>query len=222
MSVIHGVAADKVGSGNMFTAFEISLAVQAELKTRGIFDYNLHRHRHIKEDVHGVLETYILNGSYNRVLQDVGATDPAYVYHPAGSDPQMYVPMPRKDSPATPATAPDPTTNQPTSPASPASYDDGRKPDERGSVTVSAAALRDAGLIPGDIAYVFQDQFQGRAALFVSKNLPSGNVVAPITTYTVNGSGNVRITKFVFEYVNMVAQLYDFEVNGDQVVVLPK
>ena len=55
-SVIDSIVDSKVQSGELFTAFDVSLEVQRDLKASGSFHSDNHRHRNIKNDVHKKLK----------------------------------------------------------------------------------------------------------------------------------------------------------------------
>jgi len=222
-SLIADMVGKKVANGEMFTAFDVTLEVQKELKVQGQFDATLHRHSHLKNDVHDVINSNlnVAGGNYFRSLQDVGAPTLAYVYYPLGGTPANYVPLKRKDDPVVsidPFTITIPATpyvsnNDPftiTIPSLPDSsdggdgVDNGRTPDARGTVCVSSALMRYAGFQCHDTAYVFQEGNR----LVVAKVVPNG--VTPLTTYTVDQYCNVRITKAILDYAGL-GPTYDFE-----------
>lgn len=105
-SVIEDVVTQKVTNSEMFTAFDVTVAVQNRLKTAGSFDPAQHRHRNLRNDVHSAVDrittslAQVGQNAYDRQLQDVGAPEQAYVYYRVGSDPANYVPMTRNDKPA--------------------------------------------------------------------------------------------------------------------------
>jgi hypothetical protein len=227
LSTIEEVVRSKVQNNELFTAFDVTLAVQTALKGNGTFDANVHRHRHLKEDVHNVVETYVSGGQYQRNLQSVGAPTPAFVYYPTGGDPSKYVPLARNDGPAvTPANDPytitvPKTSASATAVASPATtYNPtannvgdgldnvGRSPDARGTLTVPSYLLRAAGFGFNDQAYVYADGNR----LVVSKQQPPSPTTS--TAYTVDHSCNVRITKAVLEYAGL-SQVASFDFDGD-------
>jgi hypothetical protein len=98
-SVIDSIVDFKVQSGELFTAFDVSLEVQCNLKASGAFHSDNHRHRNIKNDVHKSIDRYLGNAQYERQLCDVGASTDAFVYYPQGCDPSSYVPLTRNDAP---------------------------------------------------------------------------------------------------------------------------
>jgi hypothetical protein len=92
--LIHEVVTQRVQGDEMFTAFEISLAVQESARERGL---PVERHRDMRGTIHEEMTTLLSGGLYQRSLQNVGAPEPAYVYYPQGGDPTQYVPLSRRD-----------------------------------------------------------------------------------------------------------------------------
>jgi len=236
LSTIEEVVRSKVQSSEMFTAFDVTLAVQAALKANGSFDANEHRHRHLKNDVHNIVESFVSGGQYSRNLQNVGAPTNAFVYYPNGGDPATYVPIARNDGAAPVAndpytiTVPARAPIQPLQVAaavaaqiSPVPQTDndgdgldnvGRTPDARGSIIVPSYLLRSVNFVFNDSAYVRADG----NTLVVSHVTPTDG--STYTTYTVDHSCNVRITKAVLEYAGLSnAASFDFERVGDTIVV---
>jgi hypothetical protein len=94
--IIHQIVQQRIQGDEMFTAFEISLAVQEACREKQL---PVERHREMRGTIHDTLHTYLDNGLYQRSLQNVGAPEPAYVYYPQGGDPTKYVPLSRRDTP---------------------------------------------------------------------------------------------------------------------------
>lgn len=231
LSLIKEVAEQKVRNKELFTAFDVTLASQACLKKKGIFDYTCHRHQHLKDDVHKVVESHVASGEYSRNLQDVGAPSKAFVYFPAGGDPSTYVPLTRTDSPApvsndpytinvpgvgqahavasvVPTNTPDSNTGD--------GLDYGRTPDARGCLTVPANLLRAAGFQHNDSAFVVSGQdAAGKPQLTVTKDSSLNHRAV----YTVDIDCRVRITKSVLDYAGFASQTYDFVGDSDKVYV---
>ena len=226
---IQDVTTDWVNDGRMFTAFEVSLEVQKRVRAEG---GQPERHRHMKTAIHQEMDQYLQTGLYGQNLQDVGAPDPAFVYHPPGEDPANYTPLSRKDdqqkpTPATPA-QPQPVAASSTPNIGLAAVDDdddgdqtdsvGRKPDQRGTLTVPNYMLRAAGFQPKDVAYVTRRNDSGTDVLVLSKRATT----QPVTTYTVDYASNVRVTAKVLGECNIGGPgvvTYDFDGTSDEVVV---
>jgi hypothetical protein len=85
--LMEAVAAEvekKVDAGDMFTALDVSRAVQAQ----GFWA----RHRHMKEAVHELFEEGCMGPEYRRTLCDVGGDHgPAWVYHAVHHHPAYYL-----------------------------------------------------------------------------------------------------------------------------------
>lgn len=235
---IQNVVNQKVQANLMFTAFDVTVDVQQLLKNAGQFNLQLHRHSHLKNDVHDAINQHVSSGVYSRSLQDVGAATPAFVYYPVGSNPATYVPQVRKNAvsapQSSPFTIPIPAsvaaaviTIPPLNPSIPQTdsgndgdgTDTGRKPDGRGTLCVSAFLLRSVGFSPLDTAYVWHEgrPSQNDEFLVVSKQPPSG-LQMNSTKYTVDHNCNVRITKAVLSFLGPVGQFFDFTVEPNNTV----
>lgn len=242
--VIESVVQNKVQNNEMFTAFDITVLAQEQLKQNGTFVYSSHRHRALRDDVHAII-TRNTNGSYDRVLQDVGAPQDAFVYFPIGTDPSNYVPLQRKDDPAA-AVVPSanpftisitsvPVAN-PTVLSQPSVVADSVlvvdpvvdaktcNADQRGTVCVSKVLIENAGMNPGDIAiaYAGKDDLNRDAVILVGRKNAAAVIANALATYTVDSHGNVRVNQGVFSTTNMVAANYDCEGNSTQVFIRPR
>jgi hypothetical protein len=228
LGLIQEVVDQKVNRNEMFTAFDVSLAVKELAQQRGIAS---ERHRHMKNAIHQELEQYTQSGVYSRQLHNVGAATPAFLYYPAGADPSQYVPRQ--------ASAPQASAPQASAPPSVAAAvasqstmglsslngdandgdqsDKGRKPDARGTLTVPNFLLRAAGFAPKDVAYVMHRDDNGTPVLVLSKR----PLASPLTTYTVDYASNVRITATTLSSAGIggTNETYDFCGTGDEVVV---
>ena len=94
--IIREKVAEFVQEERLFTAYDISKAVQAELKSQGL---PFERHRDLKGDIHQEVSIALATGDYVQTLHDVGAPTRAFLYLPQGADPNDYVPQDRKDTP---------------------------------------------------------------------------------------------------------------------------
>jgi hypothetical protein len=225
----------------LFTAYDISKAVQAELKSQ---DLPFERHRDLKGDIHQEVSACLATGNYVQTLHDVGAPTRAFLYLPQDADPNDYVPQDRKDTPkadagasqtqAVAGTAAKPfasqddddkgsglrrtivgVTDQKSDDDEGDEVDSGRKPDARGTVCVPNHVLRAAGFGHRDVVYVTNDN--GNVKLV--KQLGTND--QKLATYTVDYSNNVRITAKTLEKsgVGNAPNGYDFRRDGDKVVV---
>jgi len=232
--LIFDIVTERVNGGEMFTAYDITLAVQDRLKKDNAFDPTQHRHRHLRNDVHREISTYLTSNVYNRTLQDVGAPTPAFVYHPPGSDPSTYTPRLQHDTPQ-PATPSQVAYTPPTSPVASQfnslSTDDegdaqdttGRTPDARGTLTVPVPVLAAAGINPLETVYASPTQYNSKDAVALSKQpfVGATGPVDPATTYTVDSHGNVRITQHTLQKCNINGggKTYDFRADGSVVYI---
>jgi hypothetical protein len=92
--LIYQIVQQRVQGDEMFTAFEISLAVQESAREQ---HQPVERHREMRGTIHQTLQTFVDSGVYQKELRDVGARDRAYVYFPTGSDVSNYMPLTRHD-----------------------------------------------------------------------------------------------------------------------------
>jgi hypothetical protein len=210
---IQQVAIDKAANNEMFTAFDVSRAVQ----NMG----HKERHNNMKEHVHDVFATGQLPG-YSRTLVVVEQGKPeAWVYHPQGVDPNTYTPtyqpLPNNIAPhITPGAfyQGNPSTGNPslssvtfqTSPRVKGKH----KPDQRGAVTVPAALITKIGAKAGDKLAVDPKG----TTLVISKNLPG--------RYTVNTSNNIRIKRKVWSQICDGSGEFEFEEKNGEIVVTHK
>lgn len=205
----------------LFTALDISKEVQERLKADGQFDFQSHRHKAIKNDIHRQLRTYVDNGLYHQELQDVGAPTKAFVYYPDGGDPNSYVSIARKDSQVTPSSATvdstvgTPVVNQSTSDDDEGDEkDSGRTPDARGTLCVPAILLRASGFAFRDVAYLSRNG--NDSVLILSKQVPAG--ATSLSHYTVDHSNNVRVTKANLDHIDQ-GNGFDFECVNDRILI---
>lgn len=230
LSLIEDVASEKVSSNELFTAFDVSIAVRNRATASSL---SPPRHREIKNDVHRVLDTHLQNGNYKRDLRDVGAPTPAFVYYPVGSDPSTYV-SGVNGAVAAPVVsavvnAPVSSVNTPLNTPVQSTVDDddgdgkdvGRGCDARGSLCVPTFMLRQVGLKPDDSAVVSMENINNSVRILVGKDVPAS--ATQLTSYTVDYHGNVRITQTplsaAFGSDANNNPKYDFEVVGDKVLV---
>jgi len=240
--LIQEVADELVNDDKAFTAFEVSLEVQKRAKKNGLPH---ERHREMKNTTHRTLQQFVDNGVYEQTLADVGAPTRAFLYHPPGFDVSSYVPLERRDKPQTqpPQTAASSAGNSSAGTSSPGLsttgvtavvFDDsdegdeqdtsgthaagGKTGDARGTVAVSAQVLRSAGFNKDDVVYACASTKDGSKVLVLTKQVLAG--LSKQTSYTVDHGNNIRITEFTLKKAGLdTSNGYDFERDGDQVVV---
>lgn len=205
---IDSVISQKVQAGELFTAFDISNAVKVMLRNLGTFNGSIHRHKVMRDDVNLALN-YVMGDfnsfNYIRTLCDVSSTEKAFVYHPANVSASTYVgagianPVPVAN---TQSANPSFITNSNTLVItnSPVSTSDAKMPDARGTLCVPSQLLKDAGFSAYGAAYVYKQ---------VDCLLISPNVLPAVSNYdayyTVDHSGNVRITKYTLEKCGLIS-----------------
>jgi hypothetical protein len=233
LDTIREVVTEYVDSDRMFTVFDISLEVKQRARAKGDV---VERHRHMKNTIHMEVDQYLQNSLYERQLLDVGAPSKAFVYYPEGKDPATYEPKKRLDAPQ--ATAQAPGAVSPAPPVAPPlpqsaptgtqtldddededegdAKDSGHKADGRGTLAVPCYLVRAAKFNPQEKAYIYAEDRNGDKVVVVSKQKPG---VSPVTAYTVDKYHNVRITKGQLVAGGVGASTYDFELDGDDVIV---
>lgn len=193
---IENVVTEKVNSGEMFTAYDVSKEVQQLLKDNG---HPFERHNQLKDRVHEEMQTYLQDDKYRRNLQDVGAPSQAFVYYPVGGDPAMYLSTaPSKPTPSSPTSTSTPTTKKQADDVGD-TKDHGRKTDSRGTLTVPVQIVAAAGFNNLETAYATPTTHNGKLALALSKSPirdDYASLIDHVTTYTVDSHGNIRITGF--------------------------
>lgn len=202
---IDSVISQKVQAGELFTAFDISNAVKVMLRNLGTFNGSIHRHKVMRDDVNLALN-YVMGDfnsfNYIRTLCDVSSTEKAFVYHPANVSASTYVgagianPVPVSPSVNTNTINAQATTTSVVN----NSTSDVKMPDARGTLCVPSQLLKDAGFSTYGAAYVYKQ---------VDCLLISPNVLPAVSNYdayyTVDHSGNVRITKYTLEKCGLIS-----------------
>lgn len=216
MTLIQSVVSEKVGSNAMFTAYDVSVEVQKRASLQGL---PVERHADMKRDIHNAMQQI---SGYEKSLVDVGAATRAFLYHPQGTNPLTYVPMPRNDSPVSPhaVVQPDgvipvsltstPSDNSvlPTDSASTNAgpvvsnvvavattqpqSNGGTPTDNRGRLCVPNHMLRALGFQPKDTAQMSLKTDASGNYISVSKTLDI--LAAPLALYVVDKDVNIRIT----------------------------
>ncbi len=219
MTVIESVLTDKIGKQEMFTAHDITRACRQQVGPKQRIDHN-----DVKTEVHGMFVRNELNG-YTRSLANlpnVSGPQP-FVYHPFGADTSTYGGQAIQAI----ATTPNSTIVVPSS-IGPATNDDGDdgvnitgdgsyKVDSRQTLCVPKRLLEAVGLKTGDEAYVSADKLAG--SVVVTKATPDQSVLSPLSTYTVDKYGNVRVTQYTLMNGGVGGKLYDITGDSDKVSI---
>jgi hypothetical protein len=219
--VITHVVREFTSAGRMFTAFEISLAV----KDRGIEE----RHRNMRDTVHEVIFEAGCPLGYTRTLRDVGAPDPAWVYHLPEDNPYRYQPLRRYDTANTsadlqadeplvlPAGIRNPIKLHARS-CEPAQVPPGAYgTDQRGRLCVPVTLLVRLGVSAGQQVQVRSNRDEGKLHLTRPVFLQPHDAD---TTYTAEPDGNVRITQGTLEKAGINhLPCYKIEGNASQITV---
>ncbi len=212
VATIQQATLDKVAANEMFTAFDVSRTVQ----TLG----HRERHNNMKHVVHELFESGGIS-TYDRTLVTVEPGKPeAWVYHPAGTDPNQYKPVFQPlPSTLTPAgfygNSGAPTPTKPTlSSVSFAPPQGGPKGiDQRGALLVPAKLVQQIGGKPGDQLDVVKEN----DTLVISTDGVAGR------KYTVNGSSNIRMRRRTWSpIVSGSNGDFSFEERGGKIIVTHK
>jgi hypothetical protein len=192
-------------SGAVFTAFDITLAVQKV----GINKLHAEIRNDIKRIVKSMMGTYGYTRTFS-TLPGIGAQ--AYIFHLPGADLNTFAPS----IPYTvlPAAAPVALLAAPANVTS--SLCIVRQPDKRETVSIPAELIRSAGFMPGNKAKLFYDE-QAQALRIEHDNVC--NNVEPLITYTVDQRYNVRITKATFHKAQLVASAYNISLGGQSISI---
>ena len=216
IDLIAEVVAAKTTNGEMFTAYDVSKEVQDKAKAAQL---PFVRHNHMKGTVHDTVAPHVDSGDYEKDQQhDVGATTPAILYYPAGSDPNDYVsthaaaaPAPSSGAPASSVAAslgvvqPDPDTDDDDEDDDDSDDGDGSTtaqnipPDQRGRVCAPNSMTHALGWKQGDTIHVDVGTFRKKPCLILSKTPRGTNVV----DYTVDKNDNVRVHDHALAQINL-------------------
>ena len=212
LQVIEQKTQEKIGNGEMFTAYDITRAVRAQVgRSTNV------AHQEVKQEVHGLFASGQFGVDYTRNLANLAGVNPQpWIYHRTTDDPTNYVSIlgvanaPAADpasltgiSPPQDADALDDAINK--------QSDGAFNVDGRGTLCLPASLVRQAGLTALDEAYVAQDLVNN--AVVLSKNeQPS---LTQLAKYTVDKYINVRINQPVLQKAGLGGKTYDIEfVNG--------
>jgi hypothetical protein len=222
-SVIETVVNEKVQNNEIFTAFDITILAQGQLKSDKKFDPSIHRHRAMKNDIHRIINS-VVSGVYDRQLRDVGASSDAHVYYPYGSDPANYVALTVADLfkvKVDPVVAS--VLNDSFTPVPATSDTKICNADARGTVCISKFLIENAGMKAGDVAVVYtgKDDLNRDALILVGRANAASVVADSLATYTVDYHGNIRVTVSVLSEAKMVAANYDCDGNSTKVFIRP-
>ncbi len=203
LTKIDEVVTRWLDEGRMFTAFEVSRAVQEEGVRK--------RHLHLRDAVHEAIARAVGGRpDYARTLMDVGAPDAAWVYHPAFADPSEYRPLDRSSGQpdgrsATRARSVRRASRRSATSAVP---DGAFGTDQRGRLCIPVRLLSQIGIRPGQRVHVVCDAANNRV-LIKKTGARSAH-----TSYTAEPHGNVRLTRGTLDLAGLNG-LPGYAVDGD-------
>lgn len=213
---IETVVLEKCQNAELFTAFDVTKAVRAKVGR----SVNV-PHNDVKQEVHNLFASGQMGSDYTRTLGNLplasGIPQP-WVYHPTTADPSSYGSgIPQLSAPT--------SSNVVVTPVSAVGTDDGvnqtsdghYKVDGRDTLCVPKSLLEAVGLKAGDEAHVSADALAGH--LVVTKSLPDQTVLTPLSSYTVDKYGNVRITQHTLVKGGIGGKVYEIDGDHSKVVV---
>jgi bifunctional DNA-binding transcriptional regulator/antitoxin component of YhaV-PrlF toxin-antitoxin module len=215
---IETVVLEKCQNAELFTAFDVTKAVRAKVGRSVSVPHN-----DVKQEVHNLFASGQMGSDYTRTLGNLplasGIPQP-WVYHPTtvpasnyGSGiPQLSAPAPAVSTPVAAVVSTngsDDGVNQ--------TSDGYFKVDGRETLCVPKSLLEAVGLHPGDEAHVAADALAGHVV--VCKTPPDQTVLTPLSTYTVDKYGNVRITQHTLVKGGCGGKLYEIDGDASKVVV---
>lgn len=219
VELITEVVSQFVEQKRLFTAYEVSKEVQRLGKDRNI---DTARHLNMRDAVHDALLGTLGSGDYRRVLQDVGAPSPAFVYYPATNadgtpgDPTKYVPI----FPAAVGTAIPAVLVTPVAPATAGVAGGNSRKLAGDRLNIQSYLCRAAGFNPGDTAYVTDEDPSGTAKpCLVILNTQPGK---PLCEYKVTSDGRIRVTPAMLKLCGVNGDTVEIEGDNGRIVVKPK
>lgn len=180
-NAITNAIEERVQKNEMFTAFDITLAVQEECRKDGVTHPT---HKEIKEFIHDNMK---LELSYTSSFVDVGAPTKAKLYYPQGNDPQHYIPKPRNNITSNP-------TVTPATPQTPLVVVVKKSVTKEGKLTIPASFLRSIGK-QTNVAVLALDMSMvlARRLCLFAEHTHAPKTYSVLNKCKVNRYGNIRI-----------------------------
>jgi hypothetical protein len=192
--IMEQVIREKVGRGEMFTAFEVSL----EARGRGGDE----RHRHMKHVVHQAFTSGLMGTDYTRSLVSIPGGGSAWLFHRVWDDPGAFLPLARSHSQGNGHSR---------------NGDDGYRVDRRARICIPAGLLRRVGLQPGDEALVVASP--RTTGLKLTRSLSPARRAKVLARYRVDRYGNVRIAQRTLTRAQLGGRRYDLAGNKNRVTI---
>ena len=216
---IENVVNDFVNGGNMFTAWDVTVAVRKVAKAKV-------QHYEVKREVHQMFDNGNMVG-YNRELANLPNVNPQpWIYYPPSADPKTYTGKPV--APAAAVALPAPST---TVAGSMTALDDGADIGGDGSVVykwdttdrlcIPNKLIRELGLKAGDEVEVVCEVTPTNEVRVIQKGAAAiyNNGLSPVATYMVDTYDNVRITRGALNKIGLNGVAFEIERNGDEIKV---
>lgn len=198
IDAVTDVVSKMTDNDEMFTAFDVTHVVRNTVDDGAL-------HYQIKQLVHDLHSNGKLPSDYVRDDVDIDVDKKqvnAFVYHPKWKDAKSYDPKRFQDTTSSPFDASGKSILPPAVALIPAAnsanftltapkpkLQNGR--DKRGRICVPAGLIRKIKRYPGQTVYV-SPRISGMS---VYANKPNGSKVHDVVTYTVDRSGNIRISQ---------------------------
>lgn len=241
--ILDQVVSDFIRDRFIFTALNVSREAQ---KNRGVTLRHLEMKNEVHRNYADGQMEYDDNGSTRqferRLVTIPGIRDQVWAYYPEGVNPDNYDLTALKDGPIDTKDAAKGTTGAPTAPPQSVPVPTYTPPTTGGTAspfansgTVATATapaaqgkhsldarkrlwlprqlLRDIGLSPGREVDAIAD---GKSIIVAPKGKRAGTVV---TSYLIDGKGNVALSKMVFDYAKLNGSSFDVLHDHDTVVV---
>lgn len=198
----------KMGSNEMFTAYDVSLDIQRKYGIR-------ERHNNMKNYIHDVMTDHLDNYlPYRKTLITINGKGQAFLYFPMHEDPTTYSPV---------VTAPSFTNVSAVSCPSNATITASKNKQKnvtansRNRLIIQKSYLEDVGLSSKDIAVVYADNNQDRIVI-ASKSVSPSADWDMLNKYIVDKSGNIMVSENILKkYDITTGDSYFLNVDGNVV-----
>ena len=221
----------------MFTALDVSRAVQETLKKRGVA---VERHSEMKREIHAQMMPFVDTGIYEKTTVNVDTAVNPFLYYPAGADPKLWfkstlisakvppqtnsgIKNATQDNAKTKNATQDAKTKKDTQSKSRLSTHiaNANEPVTKTIKTKSKLGIpnllvREIGLSrKSSAAYVFR--MNGNVYVRKDSQRPNGGDV--VTTYRVDAFDSVRITRSVLNDAGLTGPSFTMKIVDDEIEI---
>lgn len=200
-SVVEDVVNEKVNSGSMFTAWDVT----QEVRNRG------HRAKHaeVRDSVHDCYNRGIMGVAYTRTTITVATGNP-WLYHRTVDDPATY----GNNVASVPVVTPTPVFSSLVKTSNVGRLV-GRSVDGRGTLSIPTTLLIKAGFKPKDKVFATVSGNNVELMKADPNSRPNGIFAA----YTVDDYNQIRVTQNFLQKAGLGGNSYDISESNDKVVV---